>query len=90
MIEKIIHVPHAPDCQLMTSPWLFAACTCGSAARFAQYLAEQESVCKCELIDVSTAGGKPEFMRGKPTGCPVHGREYDAEVAAAKQRARDA
>jgi len=89
MTERIIHVPHAPDCKMMASRWLFSPCTCGSAARFAQYLAEQQSVCTCELKDV-TLGGKPEFVRGLPAGCPVHGKEYDAEIAAAQQRAREA
>jgi hypothetical protein len=45
--------------------------------------------CTCELIDVSVPpGGKPEFRRGRLDGCPVHGAERDASIAAAMDEAR--
>lgn len=28
--------------------------------------------CTCPLIDTSTWGGEPSFVRGDPTGCPRH------------------
>lgn len=57
----------------------------------AQLVRHREApVCTCELKDVSVPPGigKPEFVRGRPDGCPVHGVERDAAVAAARDEAR--
>lgn len=47
--------------------------------------------CVCPLIDVSTWGGKPEFLLGDPrgTGCPIHETQaMRDEIKAAEDRAR--
>lgn len=45
--------------------------------------------CTCPLIDVSSNPQEPEFVRGDPAGCAIHGAERDAAIAAAARRAGD-
>lgn len=44
--------------------------------------------CTCDLIDISVRPAKPEFIRGNPRGCQLHGAEVDKLYAAAEWKAR--
>ena len=50
-----------------------------------------EPVCTCPLIDVTRIdGGEPEYVRGDPKGCDVHGGERKRADDEARRKARTA
>lgn len=46
--------------------------------------------CVCDLIDVTTLGGAPEYIRGWSNGCTVHPATTCEREAIAAQAVRDA